>query len=283
MLQGTREEAFNAAVRRHLKQSGIPVENSKGEWGQGQHELNVRYADVLDMADRHAIYKQCLKEVADQSGHQRHLHGEVGGRRGRLKQPHPSQPVARREGETLCRRPAARPDQGLGHLPLVPRRLAGPRARVDGLLRADHQLLQALPGGRPGRPTRIAWSHDNRTAGFRVVGRGTRACASSRASPGADVNPYLAYAAALASGLDGIENQIEPPPVFEGDVYQAQRCRACRTACGRRSTCSPTSAFARATFGEEVVEHYAHFFRTEQAAFDEAVTDWERRRYFERI
>src|SRR4051812_27494966 len=61
-LQGTREEPFTAAVRRHLRDSGVPVENSKGEWGLGQHELNVRYTEALVMADRHAIYKQCLKE-----------------------------------------------------------------------------------------------------------------------------------------------------------------------------------------------------------------------------
>ena len=68
LLQGTRTEPFHAAVRRSLKASGVPVETSKGEWGRGQHELNVRYADVLAMADRHAVYKQCLKEVADRMG-----------------------------------------------------------------------------------------------------------------------------------------------------------------------------------------------------------------------
>ena len=68
VLQGTREEKLNGAVRRHLAQSGIPVECSKGEWGKGQHELNVRFADALTMADRHAVFKQCFKEVADSLG-----------------------------------------------------------------------------------------------------------------------------------------------------------------------------------------------------------------------
>ncbi len=68
ILQGSRTEPFTAAARRHLKNSGVPVENSKGEWGLGQHELNIRYADALDMADRHIVFKQCLKEVADAQG-----------------------------------------------------------------------------------------------------------------------------------------------------------------------------------------------------------------------
>jgi glutamine synthetase len=131
-------------------------------------------------------------------------------------------------------------------------------------------------------PTRIAWSYDNRTAGFRVVGHGPSLRIESRI-PGADCNPYLVYAAAMASGLDGVRNQIEPPPVFEGDIYQAQELphvpRTLRDATERFAN----SEFAKASFGQDVVEHYAHFFRVEQAAFDSAVTDWERRRYFERV
>ncbi|MEN3353957.1 MAG: glutamine synthetase, partial [Betaproteobacteria bacterium] len=68
ILQGTRTEDFHAAVRRHLKASGVPVENSKGEWGPGQHEVNVRYAEALEMGDRHVIFKQCMKELADAAG-----------------------------------------------------------------------------------------------------------------------------------------------------------------------------------------------------------------------
>lgn len=136
-FQGTRNESFHGAARRHLRDSGVPVENSKGEWGLGQHELNVRYAEVLTMADRHAVYKQCLKEVAeqqgvsvtfmakyrpDQAGSSCHIHLSL------WKDGQSAFPGDRQEGA----------DPLLRHLPLVPRRLDRPHARTDGLLRPDH-------------------------------------------------------------------------------------------------------------------------------------------------
>jgi len=131
-------------------------------------------------------------------------------------------------------------------------------------------------------PTRLAWSYDNRTAGFRVVGNGNSLRIECRI-PGADCNPYLAFAAALASGLDGIENKIEPPEIFKGDVYAAENVTHVP-----KTLCDATDLFARSefvkrTFGKDVVEHYVHFFRCEQTTYDNAVTDWERKRYFERI
>jgi glutamine synthetase len=101
--------------------------------------------------------------------------------------------------------------------------------------------------------------------------------------PGADCNPYLAYAAALASGLDGIAKRIEPPPIFAGDVYVAEDLPEVPRSLREATDLFEKSEFARIAFSADVVEHYAHFFRTEQAAYDVAVTDWERRRYFERI
>jgi glutamine synthetase len=131
-------------------------------------------------------------------------------------------------------------------------------------------------------PTRLAWSRDNRTAGFRVVGHGPSLRIECRI-PGADVNPYLAFAASLASGLDGIEKRMEPPPVFEGDVYAARNLPRVPYSLGEAVDRFESSAFVRESLGAEVAEHYSHFYRTEQRAFERAVTDWERRRYFERI
>ena len=131
-------------------------------------------------------------------------------------------------------------------------------------------------------PTRLAWSEDNRTAGFRVVGEGESLRIECRI-PGADCNPYLAFAAALASGLDGIERKTEPPPAFKGDVYAAQNLPQVPRTLRDAIPLFEKSAFAKKAFGEDVVEHYAHFYGAEQSAYDRAVTDWERRRYFERI
>ncbi len=131
-------------------------------------------------------------------------------------------------------------------------------------------------------PTRIAWSDDNRTAGFRVVGRGPGLRIECRI-PGGDTNPYLAYAAALAGGLDGVANRIEPPPRHDGDAYAAADQPGLARSLAEATERFVGGRFAAAAFGKDVADHYGHFFRTEVAAYERAVTDWERRRYFERI
>jgi len=130
-------------------------------------------------------------------------------------------------------------------------------------------------------PTTIAWSHDNRTAGFRVVGQGDSLRIESRI-PGADANAYLAFAATLAAGLDGLQNEIEPPEMFSGDVYQAADLPRVPESLREATNELEQSAMLRQAFGDGVVDHYVHFFRTEQRKYDEAVTGWERARYFER-
>jgi glutamine synthetase len=131
-------------------------------------------------------------------------------------------------------------------------------------------------------PTRLAWSYDNRTAGFRVVGSGPSLRIECRI-PGADCNPYLVFAASLASGLDGIRRHIEPPECFTGDVYAARDLPRVPYALRDATDAFAASEFAKRAFGADVVEHYTHFFRSEEASYRVAVTDWERRRYFERI
>jgi glutamine synthetase len=130
-------------------------------------------------------------------------------------------------------------------------------------------------------PTGIAWSHDNRTAGFRLVGRGAGARVECR-MPGADANPYLAFAATLAAGLDGIAQRIEPPAMFHGDVYAATDVPTVPRSLPEATAEFERASVFRAAFGDAVVDHLVHFARTEQRKFDETVTTWERRRYFER-
>lgn len=130
-------------------------------------------------------------------------------------------------------------------------------------------------------PTAIAWAHDNRTAGFRIVGHGPSLRVECRI-PGADANPYLAFAATLAAGLDGIAGRIEPPARFAGDAYAAAELPRVPATLPEAIAELEASALFRAAFGAEVVEHLVHFARTEQRKFDETVTTWERRRYLER-
>ena len=271
-LQGAREESFNGTVRRHLRDSGVPVEGSKGEWGRGQHELNVRYAGLLTMADRHVVFKQCLKEVADgmgisvtfmakpfegQAGSSCHLHVslERGGKN------------AFADGTDAFRWFLG------GWLEHAPELMVFYAPTVNSYKRYQPGLFA---------PTRLAWAYDNRTAGFRVVGQGASTRIECRL-PGADCNPYLAFAAVLASGMDGIAKEIEPPPAFSGDMYASAELPDVPHTLRDAVDLFERSDFARDALGEEVVGHYVHFFRTEQAASERAVTDWERQRYFERI
>lgn len=281
MLQGTKEEVYNAAVRRHMENSGIPVESSKGEWGPGQHELNVRYSNVLEMADRHAIYKQGAKEIAislglavtfmskwraDLAGSSMHLHLSLWDKAGR-KNIFPG-------------------GQKLGPLEVSDEFrwfLGGwmKHARAITPFYAPYPTSYKRYVYQSWAPTTIAWSYDNRTSGFRVVGSGSSLRIESRI-PGADANSYLAYAATLAAGLDGITNKIEPPDIFEGDVYQAAHLPRVPATLREATEELAQSNMLKAAFGEEVLEHYVHFFRVEQRKFDEVVTTWERERYFER-
>jgi glutamine synthetase len=280
ILQGTRTEPFTAAVRRHLKASGVPVETSKGEWGLGQHEINVRYAEALQMADRHVVYKQCLKEVAEQMGQSVTFMAKFAAdRAGSSCHTHFS---LWRDGRNAF---AGSADlDGVKCSEVFRWFLGGWIAHVPEVMVFYAPTVNSYKRyvDASWAPTRIAWSYDNRTAAFRVVGAGSSLRIECRI-PGADCNPYLAFAAALASGLDGIRNRIEPPACFKGDMYAARDLPHVAARLDEATDRFTASDFAARAFGAEIVEHYAHFFRTEQAAFNRAVTDWERRRYFERI
>lgn len=282
ILQATREEPLNAAARKHLSASGVPVEFSKGEWGPGQHELNIRFSDLLTMADRHVIYKQCFKELADQlglsvtfmakydekfAGSSCHMHVSLWD---------PQRETNLFAGET--------PIGPLHSSDLFRWFLGGWLAHAAEMMPFYAPTVNSYKRYQSGSwaPTGLAWSYDNRTAGFRAVGKGQSLRIESRIA-GADVNPYLGYAAVLASGLDGIRNRTEPPDIFVGDVYSATHLAQVPRTLRDAITELEKSDFARSVFGNEVIDHYLRFFRVEQSSFDAAVTDWERRRYFEQI
>jgi glutamine synthetase len=280
ILQGGREEFYNGAVRRHLAGSAIPVENSKGETGRGQHEMNIRYAGVLEMADRHTIMKLLMKDIADQlgmsvtfmakpetdqAGSSCHIH------------------LSLWSGET---------NAFIGRKEVGPVRcsdtftafLGGWMGHTEDFMPFYAPTVNSYKRYQEASwaPTNIAWSYDNRTAGFRVVGVGPSLRIECRI-PGADINPYLAYAAALASGIDGIVNNTDAPEMFQGDVYAAQNLPSVPGTLASSITPFAASEFVAGALTSDVQEHYAYFYSIEAAAYDKAVTDWERERYFDRI
>jgi glutamine synthetase len=281
IFQGTKEEFVIGAIRHHMDRSGVPVEFSKGEWGPGQQEINLRYADFLEMSDRHTIYKHAAKEIALQqgcsitfmakwderyAGSGLHLHASL--------------------WDATGTKPLFPGNEHFGPVhaaPLFRWFLGGWMAHLREMYAFYAPYPTSYKRYRAGSfaPTGIAWSYDNRTSGFRIIGHGPSLRIECRA-PGADANPYLAFAATLAAGLDGIAKQTEPPPMFEGDVYAAKDLPRVPHTLNESIHELEKSAWARETFGEAVIDHYLHFFRTEQRKFDEVVTSWERARYFER-
>ncbi|MBI3073771.1 MAG: glutamine synthetase [Deltaproteobacteria bacterium] len=278
VLQTTRDEPVIGAIRAGLEAAGVPIECSKGEWGCGQHEINTRYAPALEMADRVTIYKNAVKEIAGaagraatfmakvdekEAGSSFHLHASLWDLSAREN-------AFSRDGvESATMRHA----------------LAGlmAAARPFALLYAPRVNSFKRYQAASWAPTRVAWAHDNRTCGFRVVGSGA-SCRIENRLPGADANPYVAMAAAIAAMLDGIERRIEPVAEFRGNAYESGDAvsrvpASLREAVGEFAQCE----VAVRAFGERVVNYLVTHARHEQAAFDRAVTCWERVRDFERI
>ena len=282
-LLTTREEPLNAAARRHLRDSGVPVEGSKGEWGPGQHELNLRHAEVLAMADRHTICKQCLKEVAAQMELSVTFMAKVAEDRAGSGC-HLNLSLWQDGRNVFAQRAEQAPGDSASYPDVFRWFLGGLIAHAPEMMVFYAPTVNSYKRYRSGSwaPTGLAWAVDNRTVGFRVVGEGDARRVECRI-PGADCNPYLAYAAALASALDGVANRIEPPQPFAGDAYRADAGARLPSTLAEATDRFEASEFAREALGADVVEHYAHFFRVEQETFERAVTDWERRRYFERI
>jgi len=270
ILAASLDEPFLREVRTSMKAAGMVVESSKGEAWAGQHEINFRFRDALRAADDHVVYKTGIKEIANQRdcsvtfmakphhdwvGSSCHIHSSLW-----------------RGDENAF----AGESEEFKHY------LAGQIACLADLAIFVAPVINSYKRFAAGSwaPTTLAWGYDNRTCGFRVVGHGASVRPETRI-PGADANPYLAFAALLAAGLYGIEEKLELGPAFEGNAYESDVERfphALRNAIARLEQ----STVARTLLGDEVVDHYLNYARTEQELFDRTVTGYERERMFER-
>jgi len=279
-MQTARDEAILRAIRLQMPLARVPIESTKGEWGRGQHEANFIYGEPLAMADLHAVFKQGAKEIAEQNGKcvtfmPKFSAGEVGSSchihlslwRGEENVFAKTKPDESGEGSEIFR-------QFLGGLIKYSRELCYFFAPTINA----YKRYQAASWA----PTKMAWAHDNRTVGFRVVGHGMSYRIENR-MPGADANPYLAFAAMLATGMAGIEEKLDCGAVYHGNAYADENLPALPKTLREAALLLDSSAMARAALGDAVVDFYAHTARLEADAFDNAVTDWERFRYFERI
>jgi glutamine synthetase len=278
ILQTTKDEPLIRALRNGMVAAGVPVEFSKGEAAPGQHELNLRYADALTMADNHVVYKNGAKEIAhlqgkaitfmakpkiDEPGSSCHIHSSIWSL----------------DGEPLC--PGDGPH---GTSPQF-------RAWMGGLLAHSRELslcfapfVNSYKRYQPGSwaPTAVVWSPDNRTCGLRLVGHGAGMRVESRI-PGADCNPYIAFAAVIAAGLDGIDRGLDCGEPFVGNGYTAADVERIPWNIVEAIDAFRSSELAVEAFGEDVHFHLLHTAEVEWRASNDVVTEWELRRNFERI
>ena len=280
ILQTTREEPVMRAMRKGMQAAGIPVENTKGEWGPGQEEINVRYAEALEMADRHAIMKNGCKEIAmqhgkaitfmakwryDLAGSSSHIHNSL---------------WSAKTGKPLFL--DAKAEYGMSDLM---------RAWVAGQVKYARDItwflapyINSYKRFQAGTfaPTKAVWSVDNRTAGFRLCGEGGKGIRIECRIGGADLNPYLAYASLIAAGLAGIDEKLKLGKPFSGDAYGGEKLPEVSKTLRDATDALRGSKMLRKALGDEVIDHYVHTAEWEQSECDRRVTDWELRRGFER-
>src|SRR4051812_48543782 len=269
-MQTTRDEPIMRAMRLQMEPAGVSIESTKGEWGKGQHEVNFAYARPLPMADGHVVFKQGAKEIAEQNGKSisfmPKIHTTEAGNSCHI---HIS--VAR-DGQPLfwdtgAKRTSQYFRQFLGGLVKYSRELAYFFAPTINAYKRYQSASWA--------PTKMAWAMDNRTTGFRVVGEGKSLRIENR-MPGGDANPYLSFAAMIAAGLAGVEENLDCGEAYRGNAYIDDKLPALPSSLKQAADLLEQSDLAKRVMGDRVQEFYVHTAREEVKAFDSAVTDWER-------
>ncbi|HZL32562.1 MAG TPA: glutamine synthetase family protein [Verrucomicrobiae bacterium] len=281
LLQATKAEPLHRLLRNQMTAARIPIEFSKGEAAPGQHEVNIRYDDVLESADRSVIFKHGAKEIAylngwgitfmakpdaSWTGSSGHLHMSLWDKAG---------------NHSLTHDPAAGMAYGMSktfsHF-------------VAGMMKLSRELAIFIApninsykryASLSWAPVNVVWGRDNRTTGFRVVGHGSNLHVEDR-FPGGDMNAYLTYAAAIGAGLYGIEQELPLEPEFKGNGYLATGCQRMPRALYEAISELERSQAATEIFGQDVIDHYLNAARYEQQVYDSVVHDWDRQRYLER-
>jgi glutamine synthetase len=277
--QTSKDEWLIRQIRNHMDAAGVPIEFSKGEAESGQHEINLRYTEALEMADRNTVYKNGAKEIAHANGHSitfmaKYDFAKVG------SSGHIHSSWFDADGKSMFY-----DHHGEHHMSETFRHYLGglmATAREFSLLFAPN--INSYKRYQPGSwaPTAVAWGTDNRTCGFRVVGHGPGTRVESRI-PGSDMNSYLAFAGTIAGGLYGVENEIEPPARYAGNGYEATDVTRIPWNYPEAMELWRNSTVAREVFGDAVHGHVLNMAEQEWLAFNRHVTDWEVRRNFERI
>ncbi len=278
ILQTTKEENVMRPIRNHLYQMGIPVEGTKGEAEAGQEELNIKYTEALSCADHHTIAKHAVKEIAWQNGQSATFlakwdHNKIG------SSSHVHQSLWK-DGQPVFVDKNAK----LGKSKIMDHYMAGLISYATDYTYFMAPYVNSYKRFAKGSfaPTKIVWSVDNRTAAFRLCGESTKGIRVECRVPGSDINPYLAQAAMLAAGIKGIEDKLDLPEAFTGDVYASSDSESIPNNLYKAISTLENSTMLKEAFGEDVIKHYVRCAEVEIEEFEKIVTDWEVKRGFER-
>ena len=279
IFQTAKEEGLMRPLRNQLYAAGVPVECTKGEAESGQAELNIRYSDALDMADTHSLAKHATKEIAWNTGYSVSFvakpHEDTVG-----SSSHIHQSLRGADGKPVF----YDPDQPNGMSVIMQQYLAGLLKYAGDTTVFLAPYINSYKRFAAGTfaPTRIVWSIDNRTAGYRIVAPASENVRVECRVGGSDMNPYLAMAAQLAAGIAGIEQSLELEDAFSGDAYAAGNATEIPGNLRDATQALKLSDMLRQAMGDDVVDHYVRAASWEQEEFDRIVTDYEIRRGFER-
>lgn len=276
MLGTSRVEPLLRRIRLNMAGAGMIVESAKGECNLGQHEIAFKYLDALRTCDNHSIYKNGAKEIAAQEGMALTFMAKFNEREGNSCHIHLS--FRSTDGSMVM---AGESTDGMSDLGRS--FIAGQVAHARELTLMYAPQINSYKRYAPGSfaPTAIRWGRDNRSCAFRLVGHGAGLRLENRL-PGGDANPYLAVAAMIAAGIDGIESNLQLEDPVTGNAYELQSDQVAGSVQEALADWLD-STWVSETFGQEVRDHYANMARVEIADFGKSVTDWERIRSFERI
>ncbi len=281
ILQSSMDEGIIGKLREQINATGVEIEFSKSEWGLGQQEINLKYCEALEMADRHILYKTWVKELAALEGMSATFMAKIG-----IEEVGSSCHIHASLWDEKGKKPLGWDKDGPNNMSeLFSHFLGGLMTMTPDFAQLYLPTINSFKRLQPESfaPTAIAIGLDNRTAAFRLIGHGPSFRVENRI-PGADVNPYLALAAMTASGLYGIENKIDAPAPYDGNAYLDENLASVPLRMGDAIAKFSASAAAAESLGSDIHAHLAHFYSRELEAYEkECVTDWEFFRYFERI
>ncbi|ADE85123.1 glutamine synthetase family protein [Rhodobacter capsulatus] len=278
LMGSARDEKIMRDIRNKLYGAGIPIECSKGEAEAGQEEINAKYSDALDTADMHSLIKLGVKEIAQSHGASVTFMAKYDHRKaGSSSHIHQS---LWKDDKNAFHDPAAEHGMSAVMRHFLAGQLAFSRDIAVFLAPYMNSYKRFCVGMFA--PTKAVWSLDNRTAGYRICGENTKSVRVECRIGGADLNPYLACAALLAAGLEGIEQMLDPGQPVNGDLYQSETAPEIPRSLIEAAEALKDSSFLSRVLGAEVVEHYYHAARWEIEESLRVVTDWERHRGFER-